>query len=254
REDPSDAIVLKSGLHLDKPLDILFDTKAGTIGTSSLRRIAQLKQLNPEIKIQDVRGNLNTRLAKLDDKNGDYSALILASAGLKRSDFNGRISHQLRDNWYYAVGQGALAIETRVGDTFTLDLLKPLIDLKTTYECLAERTFMQQLEGGCSVPIGVHTSWNNDNQSLLTLEGIVLSLDGRTKVQNKMTIDLNERLVNANIDDSSCPFNYTDIAINQMSDHIVVNKLRNSAILGYELAQSLTELGAKRILDAIKRQ
>jgi len=259
REHPSDAIVLKSGLHLDNPFDVLLDTTWGTIGTSSLRRIAQLKRLNPEIKIADMRGNLNTRLAKLDAQSSGYSALILASAGLKRLEFNDRISGQLWDDWFYAVGQGALAIETRAGDTATMDLLKPMIDLRATYECLAERTFMQQLEGGCSVPIGVRSSWNTgandhneDNRWLLTLEGIVLSVDGVQKVDNKITIDLDDKLVNANIDNSGCPFNYTGIAISQMTDHTVINRLRNSAIVGYELAQSLIESGAKHILNAIK--
>lgn len=259
REDPSDAIVLKTGLKLDNPLDILRDTKPVIIGTSSLRRIAQLKQLNPQIKITDIRGNLNTRLSKLDNPDNEYSALILAAAGLKRADYGSRISKRLSDEWYYAVGQGALAIETRENDPFIMNLLKPLIDLQTTCECLAERTFMQKLEGGCSVPIGVKCQWNettkqeySDNHSNLTLNGIVLSLDGATKVQNKITIDLNERLLKNNVDSSSCPYNYTAIAINQFSDENIVNRLKNSAILGYELAQSLLESGAKHILDNIK--
>ena len=260
REDPTDAIVLKSGLKLDNPMDILKDTKPVTIGTSSLRRIAQLRQLNPDIKIADIRGNLNTRIAKLDNPQNNYSALILASAGLKRAGYETRISERVTHDWYYAVGQGALAIEARVGDTFILDFLNPLIDLKTTFECLAERTFMQQLEGGCSVPIGVKCHWNtdtgaeySDNHSVLTLDGIVLSLDGQTKVQNKITIDLAEKLVKSDVSDSGCPFNYTDIAINQMTDEKTKNKVKNSAILGYELAQSLLESGAKHILNNIKR-
>jgi len=262
REDPSDALVLKEGLKLENPIDILSScderSDSVTIGTSSLRRIAQLKHLNPNIKIADIRGNLNTRISKLDNESSPYSALILASAGLKRADYNNRISKRLLDDWYYAVGQGALAIECRTNDKTITDLLRPIIDMKTTFECLAERTFMQQLEGGCSVPIGVKCSWNQDNNSddskdlaLLTLDGIVLSLDGLKKVQNKLTLDLNQNLM-TDVDSLSIN-NYTGIAIDNIDNDIIMNKFKNSAILGYRLAQSLLELGAKQILNSIRK-
>lgn len=241
---------------MSDPIHIL-DSCDTSIGTSSLRRIAQLKHLKPNIKIVDIRGNLNTRISKLDDKNSSYGALVLASAGLKRADYSHRISKRLLDNWYYAVGQGALAIECREDDSFIIDLLKPIIHMKTTFECIAERTLMQQLEGGCSVPIGVKCSWNDTNHtdysehsSLLTLDSIVLSLDGFSKVQNKLTKDLNQTSVTDY--DKYLTSNYTGIAIDG-KNQILLNKIKNSAILGYELAQNLLQSGAKQILESIKQ-
>jgi len=114
---------------------------------------------------------------------------------------------------------------------------------------------MQQLEGSCSVPIGVKCTWIQSHNAIIAISLCphfgwhCLSLDGKERVQNKITIDLNEKLLKADICDSSmtCPYNYTALAINQMTDKIVTNRLRNSAILGYELAQSLLESGAKHI-------
>lgn len=173
RVNPADALVVNEK-HLDKQLDTLPD--GAVIGTSSLRRLAQLRHHYPHLSFKDVRGNVNTRLAKLD--SGEYDAIILAVAGLERLDMAERV-HQVipSDISLHAVGQGALGIECRTGDDAVLNLIKALEDTDTLDCTLAERSFLRVLEGGCQVPIGVNTSIT-DNQ--LTLVGMVASLDGQT--------------------------------------------------------------------------
>lgn len=173
RVNPADALVVNEK-HLDKQLDTLPD--GAVIGTSSLRRLAQLRHHYPHLSFKDVRGNVNTRLAKLE--SGEYDAIILAVAGLERLDMAERV-HQVipSDISLHAVGQGALGIECRTGDDGVLNLIKALEDTDTLDCTLAERSFLRVLEGGCQVPIGVNTSIT-DNQ--LTLVGMVASLDGQT--------------------------------------------------------------------------
>lgn len=248
---------------MENPLDLIKPSgacangsKDVTIGTSSLRRIAQLKNMNPSIKIVDIRGNLNTRLSKLDDPHLPYEALILASAGLRRSHYSSRISHRLVDEgWYHAVGQGALAVECRTEDTFVTNLLSPLIDYRTTFECLAERTFMQHLEGGCSIPIGVKCSWTdtNDDPLILTLSGIVLNLEGDKKVEDRITINLNETPVSDC--DTHLPSNYTHIKTpgDDQQNKFLINRYKNSIRAGYKLSQRLLQSGARHILNDIKK-
>jgi hydroxymethylbilane synthase len=209
REDPADALVLHAK-HAGKQIADLPD---GTvIGTSSLRRLAQLRHHFPQLVFKDVRGNLNTRLSKLD--NGDYDALILAVAGLKRMDFGDRISQILPPEIsLHAVGQGALGIECREGDTEILTILKALEHPPTAVRCYAERAFLRELEGGCQVPIGVNTVLEGDR---LTLTGLVASLDGKTVIKDTMT----------------------------GSDTDAVE-------IGTELAKKLRAQGAQTILDAI---
>ncbi|MBD1843093.1 hydroxymethylbilane synthase [Cyanobacteria bacterium FACHB-63] len=180
REDPADALVVHEK-HKDKELATL--PEGAVIGTSSLRRLAQLRHHYPHLSFKDVRGNVNTRLAKLD--SGEYDAIILAAAGLNRLNFSDRI-HQLipADISLHAVGQGALGIECREGDTEILDLLKVLEHQPTAYRCYAERAFLRELEGGCQVPIGVNTKIEGDT---LTLTGIVASLDGQKLVKDSVS-------------------------------------------------------------------
>lgn len=183
REDPADALVVHEKLK-DKTLATL---PSGTVvGTSSLRRLAQLRHYYPHLTFKDVRGNLNTRLQKLDA--GEYDALILAAAGLRRLGMGDRV-HEVIDSEIslHAVGQGALGIECRAEDPDILALFAPIIHYPTTQRCLAERAFLRELEGGCQVPIGVHTSIDGNK---LTLKGIVASLDGQTLVQGAVTGDL----------------------------------------------------------------
>ena len=177
RVDPADALVVNEK-HKDKQLDTL--PEGAVIGTSSLRRLAQLRYHFPHLSFKDVRGNVNTRLAKLDA--GEYDAIILAVAGLQRLNMRDRI-HQVipGDISLHAVGQGALGIECRAGDTEILKVLKVLEDADSRDRALAERSFLRELEGGCQVPIGVNTSIEGDN---LTLVGMVASLDGKQLVKD----------------------------------------------------------------------
>ena len=180
RENPADALVVHEK-HKDKQLDTL--PKGAVVGTSSLRRLAQLRHHYPHLSFKDVRGNLNTRLAKLDA--GEYDALILAVAGLHRLGMGDRIHQAIPDEVsLHAVGQGALGIECREGDTEVLNLIKALEHTPTAQRCHAERAFLRELEGGCQVPIGVNTVIEGDS---LTLTGLVASLDGQTIIKDSIT-------------------------------------------------------------------
>jgi hydroxymethylbilane synthase len=180
RENPADALVVHPN-HQDKQIDTL--PEGAVVGTSSLRRLAQLRHHFPHLTFKDIRGNLNTRMAKLDA--GEYDAIILAVAGLKRLGMGDRI-HQILPSEVslHAVGQGALGIECRGDDTEILELLKALEHTPTAQRCYAERAFLRQLEGGCQVPIGVNTTIEGDT---LTLTGIVASVDGQRLVKDTVS-------------------------------------------------------------------
>ncbi|XP_007910037.1 porphobilinogen deaminase isoform X2 [Callorhinchus milii] len=180
RETPFDAVVLHPR-NAGKSLATLPDKSV--VGTSSLRRAAQLKRRFPHLEFKDIRGNLNTRLKKLDEKE-DYSAIVLAAAGLRRMGWQSRISQVLEpEDCMYAVGQGALAVEVRVNDHEVLDMVSVLSHVDTVLRCIAERSFLKQLEGGCSVPVAVH-SIIKGNQLYLT--GAVYSLDGSESLKDTM--------------------------------------------------------------------
>ena len=185
RENPADALVVHEK-HKDKQIDTL--PEGAVVGTSSLRRLAQLRHHFPHLTFKDVRGNLNTRLAKLDA--GEYDAIILAVAGLERLGMSDRI-HQILppEVSLHAVGQGALGIECRADDPEVLELLKALEHTPTQQRCYAERAFLRELEGGCQVPIGVNTSLDGDQ---LTLTGIVASVDGQKVVKDTLSGDASE--------------------------------------------------------------
>lgn len=209
RENPADALVVHEK-HKDKQIDTL--PEGAVIGTSSLRRLAQLRHHFPHFTFKDVRGNLITRLAKLDA--GEYDALILAAAGLERLGMGDRV-HQIlpKEISLHAVGQGALGIECRADDSEVLSLLKAIEHPETRDRCLAERSFLRSLEGGCQVPIGVNTEVSGEN---LTLTGIVGSVDGQKFVKDTVT-----------------------------------GKANNAEALGTELAQVLRQQGAQEILAEI---
>ncbi|GGA34184.1 hydroxymethylbilane synthase [Okeania sp. KiyG1] len=209
RENPADALVVHEKFK-DKQLEAL--PEGAVIGTSSLRRLAQLRHHYPHFEFKDVRGNLNTRLAKLDA--GEYDALILAFAGLHRLGMGDRI-HQVipPEVSLHAVGQGALGIECRAGDNDILDLLKSLEHTSTAQRCYAERAFLRELEGGCQVPIGVNTKVEGEQ---LTLTGIVASLDGQKLVKD-----------------------------------VVIGGVNDAEQIGIGLAQKLRKQGAQEILDEI---
>ncbi|EGX87785.1 hydroxymethylbilane synthase, putative [Cordyceps militaris CM01] len=179
RGDARDTLVVKPALAAAHGWATLADLPAGSVvGTSSIRRIAQLARRYPQLAFQDHRGNINTRLRKLDE-DPRLAAIILAAAGLQRMAFADRISQYLDADgagMLYAVGQGALGIECRAGDVRVLAALEKLKHVPTTLACLAERSLMRSLEGGCSVPIGVETSWLEDGR--LRLRATVVAVAG----------------------------------------------------------------------------
>ena len=150
------------------------------VGTSSLRRKAQLLAARPDLTIRDLRGNVDTRLRKLDE--GLYDAIILAAAGLERLGHGDRIKAVIPSSVCLpAVGQGALAIECRTNDAEVRQMLDFLNDVPTVYATNAERAFLGLLEGGCQVPIGVHADVEGDK---IKIEAIIAALDGSTVLRD----------------------------------------------------------------------
>jgi len=183
REDPRDVVLLApgrtGGLNALPP--------AARVGTSSLRRRAQLQALRPDLEVLDLRGNLNTRLAKLD--RGDYDAIILAAAGVRRLGWEDRISESLDPGqWLPAVGQGALAVVCRADRADVLERLFALHDPHTAACTNAERALLRALEGGCQVPIGALGRVDGDR---LVLDGMVADTDGTRilRVQESGPVD-----------------------------------------------------------------
>lgn len=164
RENPTDAFVSNTVASIDElPLN-------ARVGTCSLRRQTQLKERRPDIQILDLRGNVNTRLAKLD--NGDYDAIILASAGLIRLGFEARIVHTIStEQSLPAIGQGAVGIECRSDDKAINELLAPLHHSETAIRVNAERALNYRLNGGCQVPIGGFAELDGDQVRLRGLIG-----------------------------------------------------------------------------------
>ena len=167
RESPFDAFV-------SNDFNSIQDLPIGAkLGSCSLRRIVQVKAMRPDLEILDLRGNVNTRLKKLDD--GEYDAIILACSGLTRLGFDNRIKQDLSpDDSLPAVGQGALGIEIKANDHEISNLIKPLIHQKTQIEVNAERALNATLQGGCSVAIGAFAT---SEDSKLTLSGMVGNVD-----------------------------------------------------------------------------
>ncbi|MEE6076183.1 hydroxymethylbilane synthase [Avibacterium paragallinarum] len=206
REDPRDAFVSNSYRTLDEL------PKGAVVGTSSLRRQCQLKALRPDLNIQSLRGNVGTRLSKLD--NGEYDAIILASAGLIRLGMADRIASFIdTETSLPAAGQGAVGIECRTDDLETQQLLAPLADAETTACVLAERAMNNHLQGGCQVPIAGYAVIR-DNQ--LYLKALVGKTDGSLIIR----------------------------AENQSA-------VENSQELGVQVAESLLKQGANEILQAL---
>ena len=169
-------------------LIILMNSHGSRVGSCSLRRIVQLKALRPDLVILDLRGNVNTRLRKLDD--GEYDAIILACSGLIRLGFEDRIKQHLSaEKSLPAVGQGALGIEIRKGDQDIISLINPLINTKTMNEVCAERAMNSTLEGGCSVAIGGYAISNNNE---MNLKGMVGNVDSGVILRVEESGDLSE--------------------------------------------------------------
>ncbi|WP_312116182.1 hydroxymethylbilane synthase, partial [Brevibacillus reuszeri] len=178
RVDPRDVLLSKDGKTLDEL------PEGALVGTSSLRRSAQILAHRPDIQIESLRGNIDTRVRKLEE--GNFDAIILAAAGLERVNFEGEIAQFLPvEISLPAVGQGALAIECRADDEEMLALLKRIDHEPTRRAVTAERSFLHKLQGGCQVPIGAYATVAEDN--LITLTGMVGSPDGKQLFKNTAT-------------------------------------------------------------------
>jgi hydroxymethylbilane synthase len=176
RENPRDAFV--SG----KYRDVLDLPDRAKVGTSSLRRKSQLARLRPDLVIEDLRGNLDTRLRKLDE--GRYDAIVLAAAGLNRLGMADRITALFSpEQMLPAIGQGALGIELRRDDGELFEAISFLNHPATVIAVAAERSFLKRLEGGCQVPIGAHATIEGDT---VTLAGLIASVDGREILQDRI--------------------------------------------------------------------
>lgn len=177
REDVRDALVAREGIagFSDLPHNAL-------VGTSSLRRQAQIRAVRPDLRLEPIRGNVDTRLRKLDE--GEFDAIVLAAAGLHRLGFAGRITEHLSMELVLpAVGQGALAIETRSDDAAINEIVGKLNHEPTRLACQAERAFLKGLGGGCLVPIAAHAK---TAETTLTLAGLVASTDGSEIVRGNV--------------------------------------------------------------------
>jgi hydroxymethylbilane synthase len=183
REDPRDVLVLPAGLSRPGSLDELVAAigAGGRIGTSSVRRIAELTRLMPGASFEPIRGNLDTRLRKLD--GGSHDALVLAAAGMRRLGFGDRISFTLPvDACVPAPGQGAIAIEVREADRATREAVARIGDEAAARAVEAERALVATLGGGCQTPIGAVALVDGDD---LDLRAVVVSLDGRRAVRGR---------------------------------------------------------------------
>ena len=185
------------------------------VGTSSLRRQAQLKHLRPDLDLRDLRGNVDTRLKKVE--SGEYEAVMLAKAGLDRLGLSKRISEVLEaEVCMPAVGQGAIAVECRLKDTEAGDLLAPLDDAETRTAIIAERALLAALQGGCQVPMG---AWARVERGELVLDACICSADGVQYVKQRATAPPDQ-----------------------------------AAQLGEHMARVLIEAGAQSILEEVGRQ
>jgi len=206
REDPRDVLVAPKASSLD-------DLRHGAVvGTSSLRRAAQIRHLRPDLRVETLRGNLDTRLRKV--REGRYDAVVLAAAGLRRMGWQDAVTAYMDpDRFVPAIGQGALGIEIRKDDAALRELTAPLHHEPTWRAVTAERAFLDELQGGCQVPIAGLAVVSQDT---VTLTGLVASVDGRTVYRNTQAAPLGEE-----------------------------------DALGRDLARRLLDAGARAILDAL---
>ncbi len=206
RENPTDAFVSN---EYEKLEDLPLNAK---VGTCSMRRQTQLKEYRPDVEILDLRGNVNTRLAKLD--NGDYDAIILASAGLIRLGFEDRINHNIEtEQSLPAIGQGAVGIECREDDPAINELLAPLYHNDTAICVKAERALNERLNGGCQVPIGGFAELKDEE---ITLRGLIGYPDGSKIFRSKE-----------------------------------VGKIADAEDLGISVAEDLLKQGGGKVLDSL---
>lgn len=209
RENPKDVLISNNGL-------IVSELKSGSrVGTSSLRRSAQLLHARPDLVILPLRGNLDTRLKKLETENMD--AIILAAAGVKRLNFESRITEYIDENVMLpAVGQGALCIEIRKNDTEIEPIVAALDHQKTRSAVMGERAFSNRLEGGCQVPIA---ALGKIEKNIFTMSGLVADVDGKILIKKTLS-----------------------------------GPVEQSETIGVKLADGLLSMGAKKILENIKAE
>jgi hydroxymethylbilane synthase len=209
REDTRDCIVSAKGESLSAL------RQGARIGTSSLRRQAQIRHARPDLDVRELRGNVDTRLRKVE--SGEYDAIVVAKAGLDRLGWSNRISEVLSPEVCMpAVGQGALGVQARLKDTEMADALAPLDDYETRQSIVAERSLLAALEGGCQVPLG---AWARFERSELAIDAVVCSPDGLRYVRQRATAPPDQ-----------------------------------ARELGQRVAQLLVESGAREILEEVYRQ
>ncbi|OAL05237.1 porphobilinogen deaminase [Phaeosphaeriaceae sp. SRC1lsM3a] len=248
RADPRDALIISPRLPKETTLATL--PEGATIGTSSVRRAAQLRRLYPNFKFADLRGNVGTRLGKLDKEDSPYSAIILAAAGLQRMGLDNRISQYLSSSsggMLHAVGQGALAIEVRKDDKTMTDLLDKIKCERSTRACSAERALLRALEGGCSVPIGIETSWRG-GKGLAVGAQPAKDYDKHGNAVEEPEPDL---------EDQELVLKTVVVSVDgkESVEHEAVRRVRSAEEaeeLGRDVAKILIEKGAGKILAKIK--
>jgi hydroxymethylbilane synthase len=209
REDVRDCLVAAKGATLGSL------RQGARVGTGSLRRQAQLRHIRPDLDVRDLRGNVDTRLRKVE--SGEYGAVVLAKAGLDRLGWSGRITETLSPEVFLpAVGQGAIAVECRLRDTEAADMVGGLDDAESRTAIIAERALLSALHGGCQVPLG---AWARIERGELVMEACVCSVDGVQYIKQRAT---------------SAP--------------------EQAAELGGHMANLLMEAGAGSILEEVSRQ
>jgi hydroxymethylbilane synthase len=209
RENPYDVLLSREGSSL------MSLSSGSVLGTSSLRRSAQIAHIRPDLEIRPLRGNLDTRLRKLDE--GEYDGIVLAAAGVRRLGMEGHISQQFdTDVMLPAVGQGALCIETREDDEEIRNMVSRLEDPETRSAVEAERAFLVTLEGGCQVPLAAHATVKND---IVYLDGLVADLEGVTVYRE-----------------------------------FCEGPVASARSIGTKLAEDLISMGAREILDKLKSE
>ena len=208
RDDVRDCLISNTGALLANL------KQGGRVGTSSLRRQAQLRHFRPDLDLRELRGNVDTRLRKVE--SGEYDAIVLSKAGLDRLGWSQKITEPIStDISLPAVGQGAIAIQSRVSDRDADEFLSKLDDMETRTAIIAERALLSALQGGCQVPVG---AWARMERSELVMEAVVCSVDGARYVREKATAPPDQ-----------------------------------AAQLGEHLARVLAEGGARTILEEVQR-
>lgn len=219
-----EGLQISSLLKRHNPADVLISEKyqsfaelpqGAKVGTSSLRRKAQLLHARPDLDIHDLRGNLQTRMRKMQEEN--FDGIILAAAGVERLNWHDKITEELSyDICLPAVSQGVIGVETRVDDSEIIALVQLVHDVQTASCVTAERALLKSLEGGCQIPIGAYAQLNDD---MVVLQGLVGSLDGKTIIRDEIS-----------------------------------GPAAQSEQLGQQLAQRLSEQGGQAILEEIRME